>query len=375
MKILHIITGLSIGGAEKALFNILNNGLNEAHENHIISLTKGGELEHSMQEIAVSVKSLEMHKGILSINAITKLKKSVKTLHPDVIQGWMYHGNFASYIAKQLTNYSPPLLWNIRTCLYSLKNQKPMTRFVIRANQKLSNCPESIIYNSLLSKFQHESFGFKANAGINIPNGIDVKMFSPDTKLKLLVRDKIHIPRNAIVIGHVARFHAVKDHINFLQAAASIVENNDHVYFLMIGKQITRDNKELNNFITENLSKRLTMLGQQNDISNYMKAIDLFCISSAWGEAFPNVVGEAMASGVPCIATDIGDCSRIIDNTGIIVPPKNNTELINALQIMLSMPEKERVLLGKSARQRIINHYSIVSIVKRYSDLYTKFAN
>jgi len=374
LKVLHIITGLSIGGAEKALFNILNNGLNESHQNHVITMIPGGELENPIRNIGVPVISLGLRKGAISLSSIINLKKHVRNIRPDIIQGWMYHGNLASSISRSFTSNSASLVWNIRTCLYSLKDQKYMTRWVIRANRKLSNIPKSIIYNSLLSRDQHEDFGFSSNTGIVIPNGIDLNAFYPDPTLKHLIREELQIPRSAIVIGHVARFHAVKDHANFMQAAAKLVEKNQHVYILMLGDQITTDNTQLKPNITEPLSRNIRMLGKQSDVAKYMKAMDYFCISSAWGEAFPNVIGEAMATGIPCISTDVGDCSSIIANTGIIVPPKNSSELLNAMQYMLTLTENGQVSLSTAARQRIINNYSIDSIASKYSDLYSRLA-
>ena len=375
MKCLQIITDLSVGGAEKALFNLLNNGLSTMHDSYVISLMSDGALEMPIRKLGVTVKTLGMAQGRLSTRALNKLRKIVKNIQPDVIQGWMYHGNLAASLATYLSHNSPVLVWNIRQTLYNLNNEKHMTRWVIRSNRILSKYPESILYNSQLSRSQHETFGFFSKTGKVIPNGIDLKIFNPDQDTKNIVRDEVGIPRNALVVGHVARFHAMKDHKNFLKAAVALVKRHQHVYFIMLGKNIEKDNEELLPFITPELSNKLLMLGEYQNVARLLKTIDIFCMSSAWGEAFPNVIGEAMATGVPCVTTDVGESANIVDNTGIIVPPNDNVALYTGLEEMLIMQPDKRTALGTAASKRIRQNYSIESIVNQYTELYATLFN
>lgn len=375
MKCLHIITGLSIGGAEKALFNILENGLSTRYENHIITLISDGALAQPIRDLGIPVISLDMKQGRISLRAVSKLRSVINKLQPDLIQGWMYHGNLVATIAAELCSNSPILVWNIRQTLYSIKNEKYLTQCVIRANRLLSKRPTAILYNSHLSRIQHESFGYFSKYGKVISNGIDIKKFHPNSITKMAVRNELGIPQNAIVIGHVARFHVMKDHRNFLQAAQLLAENHENVHFLMIGKHITNENEYLAPLITKNLLCKMHMLGEHQNITRLMMTMDIFCMSSAWGEAFPNVIGEAMASGVPCVTTDVGESASIVDNTGTIIPPKNNSALYAGIEGMLSMSEDKRNILGNAARQRIIENYSIKSIVNIYMEFYTELFN
>jgi glycosyltransferase involved in cell wall biosynthesis len=101
-----------------------------------------------------------------------------------------------------------------------------------------------------------------------------------------------------------------------------------------------------------------------------MRALDVLVSASAYGEGFPNVIGEAMASGVPCVATDVGDSAVVIGDTGRIVPPKDPAALAAAIEAMLDLPQEELHELGRRARARIEAEFSIGNCLGRYSELF-----
>jgi len=132
---------------------------------------------------------------------------------------------------------------------------------------------------------------------------------------------------------------------------------------------VSPENPTLAGIVPPELLERFIFPGERTDVQRLMQAMDVFCLSS-WSEAFPNVLGEAMACGVPCVATDVGDSADIIGDTGIVVPPSDTEALARGLMLMLEKPDEERRALGRAARQRVKEHYSLAAVVEEYARLY-----
>ena len=374
MRILHIITGLNTGGAERALYNLLYGGLANKFDNEVISLSEGGAFGARIIDLGVSVHCLGMRRGLPSPPSVAKLLRRVKDFQPDVIQGWMYHGNVAAWLAHFFSPEGPELAWNIRHSLYDLGQEKLLTRQVIRANCWLSKRPMAIVYNSRLSRRQHEAFGFSSLAGRVIPNGFDLECFSTAEDIRWRVRAELGIPQDAVVVGHVARFHPVKDHEGFLRAAVRVAGRLERVHFILGGCDVVLGNPSLSGLVPETMQARFHFLGERGDVPDLMRAMDVFCQSS-WSEAFPNVLGEAMATSVPCVATGVGDSADIIGDTGVVVPPRDAEALAGGLERLLTTPLEERRALGAAARARVEAHYALGAVVEQYAELYSKIKN
>lgn len=370
MNVVHIITGLATGGAERALYNLLQGGLRVEFDSHVISLSDAGTMGSQIEALGVPVTTLGMRTGCPSLTGLLKLRAVIKLLHPDLIQGWMYHGNLAATLACSMFSKKAALVWNIRQALYDLAREKMLTRQVIRANRIFSGSPDALLYNSQISRQQHEAFGFATNKGQAIPNGIDLRHFRFLENARLRVRSELTIPTEALVVGHVARLHPMKDHANFLQAAVTIASYNPNVHFLLSGREVCLDNTNLKQKIPITLQHRFHLLGERSDVASLMSAMDIFCQSS-WSEAFPNVLGEAMAITVPCVATNVGDSALIIGDTGILVSPRDKTALVAGIESLLALSVTERRLLGVQARRRIEDKFTLGEIVERYATIYT----
>lgn len=369
MKLLHVITSLSSGGAERSLYNILANGMEKHCETTVLSLQDAGNYGPKIKLLGIPVYTLNMGRALPTPYAICRLRQLIKNLRPDIIQGWMYHGNLAAWLAVRFAAKKPALAWNIRHSLYDLESEKLMTRQVIRANRWLAKSVDALLYNSHLSRQQHKAFGFPDTRGQVIPNGFALDEWRPNRIDKMIKRRELSIPHNALVIGHVARYHPIKDHVRFVRAAVRVAKLRSDVHVILVGRDVNQDNKALYSLIPNDIKSRFHMFGEREDICQLMRAMDVFCQSS-WSEAFPNVLGEAMASGVPCVATDVGDSALIVGDTGIIVPPKDENLLSEALMSLL-----EKTLLGQegmaqAARHRIEVNFSLDAVVNQYSHLY-----
>jgi glycosyltransferase involved in cell wall biosynthesis len=123
--------------------------------------------------------------------------------------------------------------------------------------------------------------------------------------------------------------------------------------------------------VPPNLKERFIFTGERSDVHRLMQAMDVFCLSSK-SEAFPNVLGEAMACAVPCVSTDVGGCREIIGDTGVLVPPSDSRALALGLLALLEKPVEELRSLGRAARERIQARYSLSRAVEEYSNVYER---
>ena len=370
---LHIITSLGTGGAQRALHNILSGGLARGGDSAVVSLRDEGTQGAAIRDLGVAVYALGIHDGMPSLRSMKTLRRVVADVQPEVIQGWMYHGNLvASLAARMVSGRRPAIAWNVRHSLYSLGAEKLLSRQVIRVNRWTSAEANAIVYNSWLSREQHEAFGFASGRGQVIPNGFDLAGLQPDAECGQASRRALSIPRDAIVIGHVARFHPMKGHATFLRTVVGIMRQRSDVMCLLAGREVNLKNSALVGIVPPDLEARFRFVGERDDVPNLMRAMDVFCLSSAWGEAFPNVLGEAMALHVPCVATDVGDSRDIVADTGEVVPPSDCDALARGLLTMLNRTPEERAKLGEAARARIEARYALPSVVGQYRGLYER---
>jgi len=375
VKIVHIISALPIGGAERALFNLVSEDINSKNKHTVISLLDQGFFGKKMINIGVTVIALGIKNPLLSIFSLVKLYRFINNIKPDVIQGWMYQGNLAAWVARTLFYRKSVLVWGVRHSLSDICKETLKMRLTIKLNRALSKNPDAIVYNSIVSKGQHKEYGFCHKNSLLIANGIDTKLFSPSVTISKSVRQQLGIPINNLVVGNFGRFHPMKNHKGFILAAIDLLHLNKDIHFLLTGNDIDFNNIELNKLIPKQFRKSFHLLGACENIPELMKALDVLCVSSQWGEAFPNVIGEAMSTRVLCLSTDIGDSQYIIGDTGIVIPSGDRNSLLCALKDSISMSREDRINLGIGARQRIINLYSVELMTDKFISLYSQLVN
>jgi len=254
--------------------------------------------------------------------------------------------------------------------LYDIRTEKILTRWIVRRHVSLSAGVDGIIYNSEVARTQHETLGIESRVARVLVNGFDVDRFRPDQQRRISLRQKLGIPQGATVIGHAGRFHPMKNHRGFLRAAARLSSANPDLHIVLCGPDVTPGNSALRVLADEMDHSRVHLIGEQPNMEDFLPAFDLLCSSSSWGEGFPNVVGEAMACGVPCVVTDVGESSRLVADCGTVVPPLDEETLIIALAEMASLSHEARTGLGDRARKRVADHYSIEAAVLAYQSLY-----
>jgi len=366
MKITHIITDLDTGGAEIMLYKLLSSLHDEAINSSVISLMGRGKITERIEALGVKVETLDLEQGERpSWQTIKKLRQFMRAFNPDIVQGWMYHGNIAATAAVFL--FDPmcrkvKLFWNVRQTLYDVNSEKMQTRWLIVLGRWLSFFPHSIIYNSNLSVEQHCNIGFSVKKTKIIPNGFDLQKFKPDQHHHQQLCEELGVAESVLLVGHISRLHPMKDHPTLLRAIDRVVDSlsstgsKQEVLFLLIGHGVTSE-------LSNNLAIRF--LGERSDIPKIMSALDIVVSSSAWGEGFPNVIGEAMASEVPCVVTDVGDSAYIVGKYGRVCPVGDDQCIASSL-LQLIENKQERKTAGKQARKRIKENYSMDKIKKEY---------
>jgi len=368
-RVMHVITGLGVGGAERALFNLLN-GLSQeaAAQTRVVSLTTPGIYGPLIEALGIPVEALELSGKPASWWRMLRMRSSFRNDGPDVVVGWMYHANVISWLLTRWLKHRPALIWNVRHALYSLADEKPVTRWVIRAHCWVNRGVKAVVYNSRLALEQHQCYGVRAARSVVIPNGFDLKRWFPNEEERGAFRRTLAIPDDAIVVGHVARFHALKDQATLLRAMHNVMHRHQRVHLVLVGRGLSQENPALTSLINTLPQARLHVLGERNDVEHLMRMMDIFCLSSR-SEAFPNVLGEAMASGVVCVTTDAGDARDVVGDTGGVVPPGDARAFENAVESFVVMGANELKHRGRMARMRIEACYAIERTCEAYRDL------
>ena len=359
-RVIHLITGLERGGAERFLYNLICNGLNKKFNNTVVSLMSDGYYGNLLKKKNVPVYSLNMSRGKINFIAAKKLRKIITQNKPDIIQGWMYHGNLAALLGSIMTKRKIKLSWTIRLSLEIFKSMKLSTRTAIKLGSYLSRIPDLIIYNSVRSLYQHRNSGFSEKKDFFIPNGFDTKAWKPDTKIRQSLRESFGISKATKIIGYVGRGDDQKDIPTLFKAFEIVFKKHPNIILVTIGRNLKK-------YPTNN--KNIIFLGQRSDVHKIMKSFDLLCLSSK-AEGFPNVIGEAMSTGVACVTTDAGDAKNIVGDTGWVSPPNDPISLAKCLDSALKNSPSKLKECGNIARKKIINNFSIKDVKNQYISLY-----
>lgn len=366
-KILHIITGLSDGGAEAVLYRLCN--FNKDHQHIVISLTDKGKYGPLLEAENIQTYYLNMPPSKIRLNSLYKLFKLIRQIRPDVVQTWMYHADLIGGVVAKLAGIKN-IVWGVHHTNLTKSESKKTTILVAKFNALLSSfVPRKIIYCAEKARHIQESIGFKKAIGKVVHNGYSIDDFLPNVEMRNTFRQELQLPKKTFLIGHVGRYHPLKDYTSLIKAIDLLALSNNNFKVAMIGTMLDEKNSELTQHIDlMHCKDNFYLLGRRNDISRVMNGIDLFILSST-SEAFPNVLNEAMACGTPCVSTNVGDAAIIIGSTGWIVPTKNPPALANAITeaIKEQQDDPQAWLARKCAcRQRIVENFSIENMISEY---------
>ncbi len=372
-KVLHIITGLNIGGAEVMLFNLLREIDRKKFDVMVISLTDQGCLTEKITALDIRVVSLGLRR-IWKPAYLFRLFSWLRQYRPDVVQTWLYSSDLIGGAAAKLTG-SIPVVWGVHHSSLDPKVTSNSMIWKAKLCAALSSflAAKIVCCSDATEKF-HRKIGYKANKLTVIHNGFDIEIFKPDPAAREAVRQEIGINAETVLIGLVGRFDPQKDQHNFIRAAGLFQRQYPDVRYLLCGSKITWDNDQLVQWLDEaGIREKVYLLGRRGDIPQVMASLDI-AVSASNTEAFPLVVGEAMAAGVPCVVTDVGDSGLIVGNTGKVVKPEDPETLRSAWQDMMTLGTAGRTQLGEQARKRIQERFTLALCARKYENLYSAIA-
>lgn len=372
IRVTHVINGLGTGGAEVALLRLLQAVDPGRFAMEVVALApEMGPVADSLARLGWPVSSLDMTPRRLPRAAVA-LERMLRRNPPDVVQTWMYHAGLVGGACARLARV-PAVVWNLRQGDLEAGVNKRSTLLAARASHRLARwLPDRIVCGSHAAERLHRGLGYPAEKLVVIPNGFDLPRLAGEERESL--RRELGIDLGAILIGRVARVHPYKDHRTFLAAAAIVRRRLPDARFVLCGAGADWSNPSLVAWVREfGLEERVHLLGERPDVPRIHAALDVAC-SSSLGEGFPNVVGEAMAAGVPVVATDAGDSAYLVGATGRIVPPGDPDALAAALVEVAGSPPEERRRLGTAARLRIETEFSLERMASAYCGLYEELS-
>ncbi len=357
-RILHVITDLYVGGAETMLVRLATAEPGLADEIQVVSLLPDGPMAVPLRAAGIPVVEHNFRNPLGIIAGTVRLVRLIAKTRPDIVQGWMYHGDLAALVAVALSGQrrSTRLAWNIRCSDLDLTKYGSLLRLVVRACVALSSVPDLVIANSTAGMDVHRAWGYRPRRAEIAPNGIDIDRYRPDPAARAAVRGEFSIADDAVVLAHVARLDPMKDHPGFLAAMANL----PYAQALMVGAG------------TESLpgAANVYRLGRRSDVPRLLAAADFVVSSSAFGEGFSNALAEGMACGLPPVATAVGDAAIIVGDTGMLVPPRDPNALAAAVRALSRESRERRAERGARARGRILEHYSLERAQQRFAEIY-----
>lgn len=373
IRILHLITTFGLGGAEGNLARIVSHMDRTRFLNHVVVMRRSPQFHTEFAAKTVPFQCLGMRSGVPNLGATWRLSATIRALRPHLLQTWMYHADLLGLLTGRLTK-TPAIAWNLRRSFIGMSEHGWSSRMVLRAAVRLSPLPDAVVTNSLAGQRTHEALGYRPRRWVRIPNSLDADRFRPDASARAALRSELGLAADTRLVGLVARFVPIKGYGNFASAAGILGKQSPDVHFVLAGRGIEPSNEPLVRILqSSGAFERMHLLGERPDVQRVIAGFDISC-SSSYGEGFPNTVGEALACGIPCVVTDVGDSALLVGAEGKIVAAGDPQAFAQACRDLLELPAELRRQMGLRARKRVEAEYSIRSVVTRYEELYEQLA-
>ena len=372
MRILHVISGLTTGGAEAVLYRLVTGSPGVQHE--VICLEGPDWYSRKLEDHGIRVHHIDWN-SIGSMRAVLRLHALIRSIDADVVQTWMYRPNLFAGISSRIAG--KPVVWNIRCSTFDL--YPPATRALAYAGGFLARwVPEFVINCSAASQRIHARIGYAAVEGAVISNGYDSAMFRPDEAARDATRISLKIDPDRFAIATIGRWHPQKGLTGLLAAMRILKDRGVPVELLMIGRGLDAENPELKKAIEKaGCGDIVELLGERTDIADVARAIDLHVLASVGGEGFPNAVAETMLSGTPNVVTNVGEGAMIVGDTGWVVSPGNSEQLAAAIEQAYEEWASSKQHWDErraGARQRLADNFTLDKMIAAYRKVWTKVA-
>lgn len=353
-----------LGGAERQLIELLKHIDKRRFSVSVITFYDHGILQPEAEAIeGIHLINLKKRGRYDIISFLWRLWRAVRSTQPHIVHGYQEAANVLALLIGRLSGSR--VAWGIRASDVNPAQYRWTFRLSIYLQNILGRFADLVIANSHAGRSYYLSRGFSAMRITVISNGIDTHRFHPDAESRRRTRAEWNIKDNVKLIGVVGRLDPMKDHPTFLNAAALLAQEMPEIRFSCVGDGPAQYREELQHHAQAlGLAQTLIWTGNRSDMAAVYNALDIVTSSSQWGEGFPNVIGEAMACGVPCVVTNVGDSAMLVGDTGIVVPPCDPRALADGWKSMLERPN-----LGTTARKRIVAEFGVDRLAERTADV------
>lgn len=366
LTVAHVITTLDLAGAQLLLHRLVSRLDPELVRGEVISLGPAGPAGPLLEEAGWPVTALNMRPGRVRPRDLRRLAQELWRIDADIVHTWMYHADLLGGVVARLTTRSA-VMWSLHQTALPAGDIRRSTRVISRVNAALSwVVPRTIASTSWSARDFHVGLGYRGSRIVVIPTSFDLPPLTPRGPL----RAELGIAADAPVVVRVGRFHAQKDYPTFLRAMDLVLDVRPDVHAVLVGEGVTAANPGLPLPAGAGRQARVHLLGERADAPALVAECDVAVSSSAFGESTPLVIGEAMAAGVPVVTTDVGDCARLVGDTGRVVPVRDADALAATVLALLGLPVEARFELGQRARRRICDEFSLDEMARRYEELY-----
>lgn len=356
MRILFIARALTIGGAERQLTLLANGLASRGHAVGIALFYRGGVLEAELSRPGVELLSLAKSSR-WDPSPLWRWPALLRAWRPDIVHGYLTVPNLLALSARFLRP-RPAIVWGVRATKMDMARYDALHRLTERALTLAVRAPDLIITNSSAAASEIRDAGALAERVVAIPNGIDTGRFKPSDNARSATRAKLAISSDQTAVGIVGRLDPMKDHETFLDAAALLAERHPEMIFVIAGDGSEKEAISAG-LARRALISRTRLIPACENPEQLYPALDLIVSSSAFGEGFSNVLAEAMACGVPAVATDIGDASTLLGSSDALVPPRDPVALAQAIERRLASPA------GNGIRDRVADLFSVDAMVTK----------
>ena len=370
-RIMFLVRSLEVGGTERQLVELVKNMDHNRFRIHVVTFYDRGSLKPMLETITgVEVTSLEKHNRWDLFSFFIKLKQVVKSYQPELIQSYLDVPNSFNVLVGKI--------FGIKASLGASASYIDFSRYdwtaalVYKTGALLSHFSDKIVANSNAGQKYNIEHGYSARKMIVIYNGIDTQTFHPDLSERIRMRKHWDVSESEKVIGIVGRFDPMKDHPTFFRAAAIVSEQFPDCRFVCMGNGTPSYIDEIKSFATSLINpKKIIWIHdcEFQDIPAAYNAFDIL-VSSSYGEGMAVVIGEGMSCGLSCVVTDVGDSAFAVGDTGMVVPSQNPSALAKSILKILEMSDQDRLELGKKARHRVQNLFSIEKMAAAYESAF-----
>jgi glycosyltransferase involved in cell wall biosynthesis len=352
--VVHLITTLSQGGAERVLSQVVPRPAEHPGERHIVvSLVAGGMFCDELVAAGVEVRDLGMRPGRDVVRGTLRLAHILRELRPHLVISWMYHASLLDLLARPFAGSGrrAQMVWFLRGSLQAMSSQSTITRAIIRLLAWRSGRPDVIVANSRAGRDQHAAYGYRPRRWAAVPNGCDFERFAPDAADRAAIRDELGVTDGETLLAFIGRSHPEKG-LDVLLLSLALLPAREQLTVLLIGE----GTKELTLPRIENF--RFVALGVRHDVERLLRGTDVLVLPSR-SEGTANAVIEALATEVACIVTDVGDSRELVGGSGMTVPPGSPERLADAIARMIALDPDERRVLGALGRSRMRERHTL----------------